>query len=272
VKAVDILHVAVLALARGVTEFLPVGSSADLAVVAPLAAWLDRGARVDLAVHLGVLGAVAVYLWRDLWTMAGGTVRYLSGRRDAVGARLAFQLAVASVPILAAGFLLERHVPGGLASPRVVGWSMLGFGVVLWLADRVGMTIRRVEHLSVGDAVVIGIAQAAALVPGAGRAVVTMSAARILGLERIDAARFSLLLAIPALLGLVVAKGVALAASPAAPLTVGVLLAAALAFAAALAGIAFLMAWLRRATFTPFALYRVVVGGALLGLGYGWGP
>lgn len=260
-----------LALVRGATEFLPVGSAADLAVVPPLAGWLDRGPAVDIAVHLGVLSAVTVYLWRDLWAMAVGVVRHLGGRRDAAGARLAFQLLIATLPILAAVFLYERYLPGGIGSLRVAGWSTLGFGVILFLADRVGMTIRRVEHLNVGDAVVIGIAQVAALVPGAGRAVATMSAARILGFERVDAARFSLLLSIPALLGLVVVKGLALASSPAGPLTAGVLLAAAFAFAAALIGIALLMAWLRRATFTPFVLYRVVVGGALLGLGYGWG-
>ncbi len=89
-KAVDILHVAVLALVQGVTEFLPVGSSADLAAVPPLAGWLNRGSAIDLAVHLGVLGAVSAYLWRDLWAMAVGVFRYFAGRRGAAaGARLA---------------------------------------------------------------------------------------------------------------------------------------------------------------------------------------
>lgn len=261
-----------LALLQGVTEFLPVGSSADLAVVPPMADWVNRGPAVELAVHIGVLAAVAAYLWRDLGAMAVGVFRYVTGRRGAGnGARLAFQLAVATLPIIAAVFLLERYAPGRIGGVLVVGWSMLGFGVVLFLADHVGMTIRRVEHLALGDAVVIGIAQVAALIPGAGRAVATMSAARILGFERVDAARFSMLLSIPALVGLVVVEGVELAALPGSHLTGTVIMAAVLGFAAALIAIAVLMAWLERSTFTPFVLYRIAVGGALLALGYGWG-
>lgn len=270
-KAVDILHVAVLALVQGVTEFLPVGSSADLAVVPPLAGWLNRGPAIDLAVHLGVLGAVAAYLWRDLWAMAVGVFRYFAGRRGAAaGARLAFRLAIATLPLIAAGFLYERYMPGGMASVRVVGWSMLGFGILLFLTDHAGMTIRRVEHLALSDAVVIGLAQMAALVPGAGRAVVTMSAARLLGFERVDAARFSMLLSIPALLGLVVIKGIGLVSVPESQLTGGAIMAGFLGFVAALIAIAVLMAWLKRSTFAPFVIYRIVVGAALLALGYGW--
>jgi undecaprenyl-diphosphatase len=270
VKAVDILHVAVLALFRGATEVLPVGSSADLAAVTSMADWARRGPAVDLAVHLGALAAVAAYFWRDLWLMAVGAARYFTGRRDAEnGGRLAFHLVIATLPIIAAVLLLERYAPGGRGGVLVVGWSMLGFGVLLFLADRIGMTIRRVEHLALGDAVVIGIAQVAALIPGAGRAVAAMSAARILGLERVDAARFSMLLTIPALLGLVVVDGMELAALPGTHLTGVVVMAALIGFAAALIAIAVLMAWLERSTFAPFVVYRVAVGGALLALGYG---
>ncbi len=270
-KAVDILYVAVLALVQGVTEFLPFGSSADLAVVPPLAGWLDRGPAIDLAVHLGVLGAVAAYLWRDLWVMAVGVFRYFAGRRGgAAGTRLAFQLAIGTLPLIAAGFLFERYLPGGFGGVVAVGWSMLGFGIILFLTDHAGMTIRRVEHLAMSDAVVIGIAQMAALVPGAGRAVVTMSAARLLGFERVDAARFSMLLSIPALLGVVGFHALMLMREGDGPVTGGAILAAFLGFVAALMAIAVMMAWLRRSSFAPFVVYRLVVGVALLVLGYGW--
>jgi undecaprenyl-diphosphatase len=269
-KAVDILHVAVMALVQGLTEFLPIGSSADLVVVPPLAGWLNRGPSIDLAVHMGVLCAVAAYLWRDLWAMAVGVFRYFAGRRGAAaGARLAFQLAIATVPIAVAVFLFDRYMPDGIGGLRVVGWSMLGFGIVLFLTDHAGMTIRRVEHLALSDAVVIGIAQVAALLPGSGRAVVTMSAARLLGFERVDAARFSMLLSIPALLGLVVFDAVLLMRLGS-PVTGGAIMAGSLSFVAALVAISLLMAWLKRSTFTPFVLYRIIVGAALLALGYGW--
>ncbi len=268
----DILHVAVLALVQGVTEFLPVGSSADLAAVPPLAGWLNRGSAIDLAVHLGVLGAVSAYLWRDLWAMAVGVFRYFAGRRGAAaGARLAFRLAIATLPLIAAGFLYERYIPGSIAGVLAVGWSMLGFGILLFLADHAGMTIRRVEHLALSDAVVIGIAQMASLLPGAGRAVLAMSAARLLGFERVDAARFSMLLSIPALLGIIGFHAVELMSQGDGPVTGGAILAAFLGFVAALIAIAVMMAWLKRSTFAPFVIYRIVVGAALLALGYGWG-
>lgn len=218
---------------------------------------------IDVAVHVGTLGAVMIYFWRDLWNMALGLTRTLKGRRDP-GARLAWHVVVATVPVVIAGFLVNRYYADALRSVSVIAWATLGFGIVLFIADKTGMTLRRLEHLGLSDALVIGFAQVLALIPGTSRSGITMSAARVLGMERGDAARFSMLLSIPTILGAGILKGWELYESGDAALTGTVMVAAALSFIAALIAIFALMAWLRRSTFTPFVIYRIALGVGLL--------
>ncbi|MBL6927726.1 MAG: undecaprenyl-diphosphate phosphatase [Rhodospirillales bacterium] len=264
----NLLHIAVLAIIQGITEFLPVSSSGHLVIVSPLMGWPDQGLIIDVAVHVGTLGAVIVYFWRDLLAMAAGIWRALTGRKDPA-ARLAVQIVLATVPVIAAGYALNHFMPQGIRSLTVVAWATLGFGIVLFVTDKAGMTIRRIEHLGFSDAFVIGMAQILALIPGTSRSGITMSAARILGFERADAARFSMLLSIPTILGAGTLKGFELYQSGNADLTGAAILAAFMAFITALIAIAALMAWLRHATFTPFVIYRIILGGILLGFAYG---
>jgi undecaprenyl-diphosphatase len=263
-----LLHIVVLALVQGITEFLPISSSGHLILVPVFTGWPDQGLVLDVAVHVGTLGAVMAYFWRDLWTMVAGLGRLARGREDA-GARLAGLVIVATVPVIAAGFVVNAYMYDDLRSLTVIAWTMLGFGIVLYVTDRLGMTVRRIEHTTLGDAVVIGLAQVLALVPGTSRAGITMSAGRMLGLERTDAARFSMLLSIPAILGAGALKSWELYQADDADLTANTLVAAGLAFTAAWLAIFLMMAWLRHATFTPFVIYRVVLGAFLLGLAYG---
>ncbi len=264
-------HLAILALVQGVTEFLPVSSSGHLVLVPALTGWADQGLIIDVAVHVGTLGAVMVYFWRDLWEMTAGIGRLATGRRDA-GAKQAGYLIIATLPLIAAGYYVNLHYAQLLRDPKIIAWATLGFGLVLYLTDRIGMTMRRMEHLGLPDALVIGLAQVLALIPGTSRSGITMSAARLMGFERGDAARFSLLLSIPAIIGAGTLKGWELVQAGDAQLTTDALLAALLAFTAALVSIAALMAWLRRATFTPFVLYRMVLGIFLLAFTYGFFP
>lgn len=233
--------------------------------------WPAQALAIDFAAHVGILLALVIYFSGDLWAMAVGLFRYFTGRRGTTGAHLAFQLVIGTLPAVAAWGLVDHYLPGGLHDLRIVAWAMLGFGIVLFITDRTGMTIRRVEHLGYSDALVIGIAQVLALIPGASRSGITMSAGRILGFERVDATRFSLLLSIPALLGITVVRGTDLLSRQDLVLSGAVVTAFAVGFGAALVAVSLLMAWLRRGTFTPFVVYRVVLGGALLGLSYGWG-
>lgn len=266
---VPILHIVVLALVQGVTEFLPISSSGHLVLVPHLWGWEDQGLILDVAVHVGTLGAVMLYFRRDLVDMVLGLVRLVRAGRADPGARLVGLLIVATVPVIVVGFLANRFVDGW-RSIELIGWTTLVFGIVLYVTDRVGLTLRRTEHLHLSDAVIIGLAQVLALIPGVSRSGITMSAARALGMERPDAARFSMLMSIPTILGAGVLKGWDLSQAGDAQLTADALLAAGLAFVAALFAIWALMAWLRRATFTPFVLYRILLGGGLLAITYGY--
>jgi len=264
---VDIIHLAVLALVQGITEFLPVSSSGHLVLVPLFMQVPDQGLLMDVAVHVGTLGAVIVYLWRDVLAMIGGLGRAMKGRRDP-GARLAAYLVVGTIPVVIAGFALNHYMPGGIRGLEVIGWTTLGFGVLLLVADQIGMTLRRIEHLRFGDVLIIGLVQVLALIPGTSRSGICMTAGRMMGMERRDSARFAMLLGIPAIAGAGVLKGWDLYQAGNAQLTADAILGAGLSFVAALIAIALMMAWLRRASYTIFGVYRVVLGVFLLLIAY----
>ncbi|MPY71723.1 MAG: undecaprenyl-diphosphate phosphatase [Alphaproteobacteria bacterium] len=258
-----LLQLAVLAVVQGFTEFLPISSSGHLVLAPVVMGWPDQGLMLDVAVHVGTLGAVVVYLWRDLWMMVVDIFRAFAGRRGP-GLKLAAYIVVATIPVIIAGLALKTAVPAGIRSAEVIGWSFIVFGVVLYLADRFGMTVRKIEHLSWAGAIYIGLAQVLALIPGASRSGTTITMARVLGMERREAARFSMMLSIPAILGAGVLEGKALLDSGDLALQATVVMAAGMAFVAALVAIVAMMGWLRHASYTPFVIYRVVVGAAIL--------
>ena len=257
-------HLAVIAVVQGITEFLPVSSSGHLVLIPAAAGWADQGLVLDVAVHAGTLAAVVVYFRRDLGRVLAGAMGIGRSERRA-GRALGLRLAVSAVPALAAGGAIAALAPSVFRDPAIVGWTTLGFGIVLYAADRFGMTMRRVADMSLRDAVVIGLAQALALVPGTSRSGVTMTAARFLGYERTEAARFSMLMSVPVIAAAALAAGWELARRGDAVVAADAVLAAALSFATALAAIAALLALLRRTSFTPFVIYRVLLGAALLG-------
>lgn len=263
-----LFHLILLALVQGITEFLPISSQAHLILTSKGLGWQDQGVLIDVALHVGTLAAVLLYFWRDVWRMGRGLGRALGGNVD-TGARLGLQVILATLPLLAAGFFLIDWV-GHFRDPLVIGWATLLFGVLLYAGDRFGLRVRRVEHMNFSSALWIGLAQIFALVPGTSRSGVTMTAARMLGFEREDAARFSLLLSIPAILAAGTLESVRLYEMENVQLTQDAALAAGFAFLSALAAIALMMKWLRRASFTPFVLYRVVLGAGLLAFVY-WG-
>ena len=265
----DVLYLAILAIVQGVTEFLPVSSSGHLVLVPLFMGVADHQLILDVAVHVGTLGAVVLYLWRDIFRMITGLGRLMKGQYDP-GARLAGFLILGTLPVIVAGFFLNHFYPEGIRSLKVVGWTTLLFGLLLMITDQIGMTLRRIEHLKVGDVIIIGVAQAVSLIPGTSRSGICMTAARMLGMERVEAARFAMLLGVPTILGAGTLKGYELWRLGDAQLTADVFLAAGLSLGTALVSIALMMAWLRRATFTIFGLYRLLLGGFLLTLAYGF--
>jgi undecaprenyl-diphosphatase len=260
---------AVLTIIQGITEFLPISSSGHLILVPVVTGWADQGLFLDVAVHVGTLAAVMVYFWRDLWRIAvgflGGRQRRKEGR---AGRRLGYFLVVSTIPALGAGGAIALLAPDLFRDPVIIGWTMLIFGIVLYVADRVGMTIRRVEHMTMRHAIALGFAQVLALIPGTSRSGITMTAARTMGYERGEAARFSMLMSIPLIAALGVVAGLDVAQRGDAVVAADAAAAVLLSFATALIAIAALLALLRRVSFTPFVIYRVLLGGGLLGWFY----
>jgi undecaprenyl-diphosphatase len=262
------LQILVLAIVQGVTEFLPISSSGHLILVPALTGWPDQGLAIDVATHVGTLVAVLLYFWRDVGRMLRGLGLLLGGRRDP-GARLVGYLLVGTIPALVAGFVVDQYVGTGLRKVEVVAWTMIGFAFVLYVADRWGPTIRTLADIRLPHAVVIGLAQAIAFIPGTSRSGITMVAARLMGFERAEAARFSFLLSIPAIAAAGIWEGLKLYQIGSREVIYDAAVAVVLSAAAGVVAIAFLMAWLRRATFTPFVIYRLLLGAVLLYLAYG---
>ncbi len=265
-----LFHIVLVALIQGVTEFLPVSSSGHLILLPLLTDMPDQGQVIDVAVHVGTLGAVVLYFWRDVALAAGGTLRLLRGKVDTRGAFLALCLAVATVPVVVAGLVLNlTGLDDAMRSVAVIGWAMLGFGLVLWWADRRGATDRRAESWTLRHAAIMGLWQAVALIPGTSRSGITITAARLLGYDRADGARLAMLMSIPTILASGLLLGVEVAASADAAAARDGAVAAALAFVAALAALAVMMRLLRSVSFTPYVIYRVILGLILLAIAYG---
>jgi undecaprenyl-diphosphatase len=260
---VTVLHALVLGAVQGVTEFLPISSSGHLILVPVLLGWPDQGLAFDAAVHLGTGFALLCYFWSELVRLAAGV---LSGAREEL--RLAGAVAVGTVPATAAGLLFEHAIETRLRSALVVAGATIGWGLVLWWADRQARHARVADlrAVSLGRAFGIGCAQALALVPGTSRSGITVSAALFARLDRPTAARFAFLLGLPLTMGAGSLKVAALArhglGADTLPLAVGL----AAAFVSGLAAVWFLIRYLQRRTLLVFVVYRLALGVLILGL------
>jgi len=263
-----ILQIIVLALIQGITEFLPISSSGHLLLVPALTGWPDQGVLTDVMVHMGSFLAVVVYFWKDCINLAMGFIDMLRGRANAWG-RLALLIVVGTIPAVVVGIFLDkigfmdmvRHMP------VIVAWNAIIFGILLYVCDRFGLSIRRMADMTWTPALIIGVAQAVAIIPGVSRSGITMTAARALGFERPEAARFAFLLGIPAIAGAgVLHLGEAMATGV--TITIPMILTMVLTFFVALGTITVLMKLVRHVSFLPFAIYRVGLGVVLLALIY----
>lgn len=260
-------QIIVLALIQGITEFLPISSSGHLILVPAMTGWADQGLIVDVMVHMGSFLAVLVYFWRDILRLVIGGLNLLRGRWSDDG-KLALLIVAATIPAVAFGlFVKQTGLIDSVRGPEIVGWNAIIFGLLMLVADRFGAQRLQMEKMTFGPAMVIGIAQAIAIMPGTSRSGITMTAARALGFRRDQAARFSFLLGIPAIAGAgVLVLGEAL--SEGATISHDAILTGALTFFTALAAIAFLMAIVKRYSLASFVVYRLLLGTLLLYLVY----
>jgi undecaprenyl-diphosphatase len=263
-----LLHLLILALIQGVTEFLPVSSSGHLILLPKLTGLPDQGQALDVAVHVGTLGAVIFYFRADVKEAISGTLRLATGRMDTQGARLAFLLLIATIPVVCAGFLLKiLGLTDALRSTAVIGWSMLIFGLVLYWADTSPQS-KQESDWRFKDALLMGLAQAIALIPGTSRSGITITAARFLGYTRKDGAKLAMLMSIPTILASGTLLGLEMSVKIDAAIIKDILIGAAFAFLFALCALTLMMKLLKTVSFTPYVIYRIVLGVVLLVVAY----
>jgi undecaprenyl-diphosphatase len=261
----DAIHTIMLALLQGLTEFLPISSSAHLILMPRLLGWTDQGLAFDVAVHVGTLAAVVTYFRRDISRLFIAWLQSCTRRQVSDDARLAWFVLLGTLPAALAGLLLHDVIETWLRSPLVIALATIGFGLLLWAADWRGRQQRSETALRFMDVVWIGLAQALALIPGTSRSGITMTAGLALGLTRSAAARFSFLLSVPVILmagGYETLKLLQQQAGPVAwdELVLGTLVAAASAYLC----IHLFLRLIERIGMLPFVIYRLVLGGVLL--------
>lgn len=262
-----LLHIILVALVQGITEFLPVSSSGHLILLPNLTGLADQGLVIDVAVHVGTLGAVMLYFRADVARAVRGMFRL--GDPSDPDARLAVRLILATIPVVLAGLVLNLSgYDEALRSVAVVGWATLIFGLVLYWADRSGSDAKTTADWTLRDALNMGLWQVLALIPGTSRSGITITAARKLGYARGDAARLSMLMSIPTIIASGVLIGIEVGASMDVAAARDSAIAAVFAFVAALLALHFMMRLLRSVSFTPYVIYRIALGIVLLAIAY----
>jgi undecaprenyl-diphosphatase len=260
----------VLGVVQGLTEFLPISSSAHLRIVGEVFGWDDPGAAFTAITQIGTEIAVLLYFRRDIGRIVVAWLGSLAGRRKGdPDARMGWLIIVGSIPIVVLGLLFQDRIETTLRDLRIVAIALVAFSLILYWADRVGAKKRVREDLTVGHGIAYGLAQAMALIPGVSRSGGTITMGLFLGYTRAAAARYSFLLAIPAVLGSGVFQAYEALTGDVAGETVSwgpTIVATVIAFAVGLSVIAWLLRYLDRGSFTPFVVYRIVLGLLVLAL------
>ncbi|MGQ2912954.1 undecaprenyl-diphosphate phosphatase [Aeromicrobium sp.] len=264
----DVLRSVVLGLVQGLTEFLPISSSAHLAIIPRFLGWDDPGAAYTAVVQIGTELAVVLYFWRDIWTIGTGWLKGLvsADARALPEWRMGWFVIIGSLPIVLVGLALEDLIDRDFRNLWVIATMLVALGIVLGIAERVGRRTRPIESLTLTHAIALGLAQAAAVVPGVSRSGATISMGLVLGYERAAATRYAFLLAIPAVVGAGVYK---LKDVPGGENAYGwgpTLVGTVVSFVVGLAVIHWLLQYVSKHSYAPFVVYRIALGTLVLAL------
>jgi undecaprenyl-diphosphatase len=264
----DLLKAVVLGVLQGLTEFLPISSSAHLRIVPDLFGWGDPGAAFTAVIQIGTELAVLIYFRSDIWRIGSAWVRslYRPEFRGHLDARMGWFIIIGSLPIVVLGILLKDVIEEDFRSLWIIGTTLIVLGLILGVADRVSADRLRIKDMRLRDAVLMGVAQSCALVPGVSRSGATISMGRFLGYEREAATRYAFLLAIPAVVG---AGLFELTEIPNGDNAYGwgpTIVATAVSFLIGYAAIAWLLRYVATNSYLPFVIYRVVLGTLVLAL------
>lgn len=261
----DTLQVALLAIVQGLTEFLPISSSAHLILPSALLGWEDQGLAFDVAVHVGSLLAVLMYFRKDIRLLIACWCRSLTGGQQTPESRLGWHIILATIPAGLAGFFLGDLIELHLRSIAVIAFTTIVFGILLGLSDKLSLRVKNLHQFTWRSALIVGCAQALALIPGTSRSGITITAALALGFDRIAAARFSFLLAIPVIVLSGGYKGMQLLQLTMVP-WFDILLGAVLSAVTAYCCIHVFLTWVNRIGMLPFVVYRMILGAILIAI------
>lgn len=257
------LQLIVLAVVQGLTEFLPVSSSGHLVLVPSIFGWTDQGLAFDVAVHFGSLVAVCIFFRFDIAALLRGARAIITGNVKADDARMVWYLGLATVPAALTGLLFASWIAINLRDPLVVVVTLSGYGIVMALADQFAPKERNITDIQLRDALIIGLAQALALIPGTSRSGVTITAGRFLGIARQDAARFSFLLSVPVILLATIYEAVILITGDIQVAWDNLALAGLISAIVAYLSIEFFMRVISVIGLLPFAIYRLILAGVI---------
>ena len=262
----DLLKAVVLGTLQGLTEFLPISSSAHLRIFPELFGWGDPGAAFTAVIQIGTELAVLIYFRHDIWRIgkAWALSLFKPEWRGHLDARMGWFIIIGSLPIVVLGILLKDVIERDFRNLWIIGTTLVVLGIILGVADRVGRNTKLIRQIDLRDAVLMGLAQAMALIPGVSRSGATISMGRFLGYEREAATRYAFLLAIPAVVG---AGLFELKEIPHGDNSYGwapTIVATVVSFLVGYAAIAWLLRYVSTNSYTPFVVYRVLLGGATL--------
>ncbi len=256
----DSIQAIVLGIVQGLTEFLPVSSSGHLRIVPAFLGWEDPGVAFTAVVQIGTMLAVLLYFRKDLWSIATGWLTGLGnqGKRKTLEYRMGWYIVLGSIPIAILGFTFKDQIETEARNLYLIGSTLIVLGILLLVADKLGRHDRQVDNITIRDGIIIGFAQALALIPGVSRSGATMTAGMALGFDRAAAARYSFLLSVPAVVmsGLFELRKIGDDSLP----IVGTILGTIAAFIVGYASIAWMLKWLTSHTVAIFTGYRVILG------------
>ncbi|MBE6444701.1 MAG: undecaprenyl-diphosphate phosphatase [Alphaproteobacteria bacterium] len=256
---------------QGITEFLPVSSSGHLALFSYFTSFPDQGLALDVAVHVGSILAVIIYFSPTIYNIIKSLfkTKFIPTFQEN-DAKTFWLLVIGTIPVVIVGLVLHKLGLEELRNPRLIGWTISGYGILLYIADKYSITIRSIKHLNALDAFLIGFAQCFSLIPGTSRSGITITMGRFLGMERREAAKFSMLLSIPAIIGAGSLVAYELYQTQNLQAILYSFDAVAYSFVASIIAIYIVMWWLKKSTFFPFVIYRICLGTFLLLDSYGY--
>jgi undecaprenyl-diphosphatase len=260
----DWIQITVLALIQGLTEFLPISSSGHLVLTPQLFGWQDQGLAFDVAVHVGTLAAVVLYFRKDIWLMSRDWTVSIFTRQPTSNSRLAWWVIFATIPAVIFGLFINNNIDEFLRDPLIIAAATIGFGALLWWSDIKGEKVRDEYSLSFKDIMIIGFAQALALIPGTSRSGITITAALMIGITPQAAARFSFLLSIPTILGAGLLKLKDLLESTGPVQWDAIIGGTVISFVSAYIVITLFLKWINKIGMAPFAIYRFALGALLI--------